>query len=110
MLLLLCLELSACVHSHTVSPAVVMWVKGQLLVNAPPPKELDSHCESCSSGRRAGGWTDGRGFCSLTFLIMMSNFASCLSQLSFPKAKLLLMSSSQENISDWYHSLSATIR
>lgn len=79
-------------------------VKGQLLVN--PPKERDSHCESCSSDRQ----TDRRGFCSLTFLIMMSEFASCLSQLSFPKAKLLLMSSSQENISDWYHSLSATIR
>ncbi|XP_029681523.1 rho guanine nucleotide exchange factor 39 [Takifugu rubripes] len=32
-----------------------------------------------------------------------------LLSLNFPKAKLLLMSSSQENISDWYHSLSATI-
>uniref|UniRef100_H3C560 Rho guanine nucleotide exchange factor (GEF) 39 n=1 Tax=Tetraodon nigroviridis TaxID=99883 RepID=H3C560_TETNG len=33
-----------------------------------------------------------------------------LISLIFPKAKLLLMSVNQENINDWYHSLSATIR
>lgn len=33
-----------------------------------------------------------------------------LSQLTFPKAKLLLMSSHQEDLNDWYQSLISAIR
>lgn len=33
-----------------------------------------------------------------------------LSQLTFPKAKLLLMSSHQEDLNDWYQSLTSAIR
>lgn len=42
----------------------------------------------------------------------ISNYCSCLFllQLTFPKAKLLLMSSNQEDLNDWYQSLSSAIR
>lgn len=39
---------------------------------------------------------------------MFSVFLHLL-QLTFPKAKLLLMSSYQEDINDWYHSLCLAI-
>lgn len=42
--------------------------------------------------------------------VLQITFGSSTLQLIFPKAKLLLMSISQENINDWYRSLSATIR
>lgn len=44
------------------------------------------------------------------FYKLQITFGSPTLQLIFPKAKLLLMSVNQENINDWYHSLSATIR
>lgn len=36
-------------------------------------------------------------------------FSSSPFQLTFPKAKLLLMSSDQEDINDWYRSLSLAV-
>lgn len=41
---------------------------------------------------------------------MLTHTLTPLLQLTFPRAKLLLMSSNQEDLNGWYQSLSSAIR
>lgn len=48
---------------------------------------------------------------SYTLTLLRHILTTVLSlQLTFPKAKLLLMSSNQEDLNDWYQSLSSAVR
>uniref|UniRef100_A0A3Q4I187 Rho guanine nucleotide exchange factor (GEF) 39 n=1 Tax=Neolamprologus brichardi TaxID=32507 RepID=A0A3Q4I187_NEOBR len=64
----------------------------------------------CSSLRSTSGQKFTCQCCTVSIFISADRSKSSLCSLTFPRANLLLMSSNQENLNNWYQSLSSAIR